>query len=132
MLNGASYFRTVKKGNLTVFNASLYEINKAIQAENWKESPLEAIVPEQYHEFLPLISKVLADLYPPHRPGIDHEVRLLVGESPIWEPLYSTSRTELVVFNELLEDNISKGFIRQSSSPFAAPVSFGKKPGRGL
>jgi hypothetical protein len=75
MLNGASFFRTVKKGRLTVFKASLHDINKAIEANDLKEHPLEEIIPKQYHEFLPLFNKVLADRLPPHRPGIDHEVR---------------------------------------------------------
>jgi hypothetical protein len=61
MLNGASFFRTVKKRKLRVFKASLYDINKAIEAKDLKERPLEEIVPEQYHEFLPLCSTVLAD-----------------------------------------------------------------------
>jgi hypothetical protein len=38
----------------------------------------------------------------------------------------------LVVLKEWLEENLSKGFIRQSSSPFPAPVLFAKKPGGGL
>jgi hypothetical protein len=42
------------------------------------------------------------------------------------------SRAELVVLTEWLEENMSKGFIRQSSSPLAAPVLFAKKPGGGL
>jgi hypothetical protein len=42
------------------------------------------------------------------------------------------SRAELIVLKEWLEENMSKGFIRQSSSPFAAPVLFAKKPGGGL
>jgi hypothetical protein len=54
MLNGASFFRTVKKGKLTVFKASLYDINKAIVAKDLQERPLEEIVPKQYHDFLPL------------------------------------------------------------------------------
>jgi len=53
MLNGASFFRTVKKGKLAVFKATLYDINKAIEAKNLNEHPLKEIVPEQYHEFLP-------------------------------------------------------------------------------
>jgi len=109
--------------------ASLYDINKAIEAKDLKECPIEEIVPEQYHEFLPLFNMVLADRLPPHRPGIDHEVQLKDGETPTWGRLYSMSRTELVVLKEWLEENISKGFIRQSSSPFAAPVLFAKKPG---
>jgi hypothetical protein len=42
------------------------------------------------------------------------------------------SRTELVVLKEWLEENMSKGFIQHTSSPFAAPVLFAKKPGGGL
>jgi len=132
MVNGASFFRIVKKGKLMLFKASLHDINKAIETKDLKQRPLEEVIPEQYHEFLPLFNKVLADRLPPHRPGIDHEVRLEDGETPTWGPLYSMSRTELIVLKEWLEKNMSKGFIRQSSSPFAAPVLFAKKPGGGL
>jgi hypothetical protein len=62
MLNGSSFFRTVKKSTLTIFKASLYDINKAIEGKALKERPPEEIVPEQYHEFLPLFSKALADM----------------------------------------------------------------------
>jgi len=132
MLNGGSFFRTVKKGNLKLFKASLYDIGKAIEAKDLKERSLKEIIPEQYREFLTLFNQVLADRLPPHRPGIDHEVRLKDGETPMWGPLYSMSRAELVVLKEWLEENMSKGFIRQSSSPFAAPVLFAKKPEGGL
>jgi hypothetical protein len=132
MLNGASFFRTVKKGKLTVFKASLYDINKAIEAKDLKECPLEEVVPKQYHKFLPLFNKVLAVRLPPHQPGIDHEVQLKEGETPTWGPLYSMSRAELVIWKEWVEENMSKGFIWQSSSPFAAPVLFAMKPGGGL
>jgi len=37
MLNGSSFFRTVKKGKLKVFKASLYDINKAIETKDLKE-----------------------------------------------------------------------------------------------
>jgi hypothetical protein len=65
-LNGASSFRTVKKGRLTVFKPLLYDINKAIEAKDVKQRPLEWIDPEQYHEFLPLFNMVQADRLPPH------------------------------------------------------------------
>jgi hypothetical protein len=107
MLNGSSFFRTVKRGKLTLFKASLYDINKAIEAKGLKECPLEESVPEQYHELLPLFNKILADRLPPHRPGIDHEVRLKEGETPTWGPLYSMSRAELIVLKEWLEENMS-------------------------
>jgi len=132
MLNGASFFRTVKRGKLTIFKASLYDINKAIEVKDLKEKPLEEVIPKQYHEFLPLFSKVLADKLPPHRPNVDHEVRLKEGEVPSWGPLYKMSREELVAMKEWLEDNMTKGFIRQSSLPYAAPCLFVKKSDGGL
>jgi hypothetical protein len=66
MLYGASFFRTVKKGKIKVFKALLYDINQPIEAMELKQRPLEEIIPEQYHEFLPLFNKVLADRLPPH------------------------------------------------------------------
>jgi len=94
MLNGSSFFRTFRKGKLKVFQASVYDINKAIEAKDLKERPLEEIVPKQYHEFLPLFNKVFADRLPPHRPGIDHKVQLKEGETPTLGPLRSMSRAE--------------------------------------
>jgi hypothetical protein len=132
MLNGASFFRTVTKGRLTVFKALLSDINEGIEGKDLKERPLEKSVPEQYHEFLPMFNPVLADRLPPHQPGIDHEVRLKDGETPTWGPLYSMSRAELVVLKEWLEENMSKEFIWQSLSMFAALVLFAKKPGSEL
>jgi len=38
------------------------------------------------------------------------------------------SRAELVTLKEWVEENMSKGFILQSSSPFAAPFPFAKTP----
>jgi len=132
MLNGSLFFWTVKKGKLKVFKASLYDINNAIEAEELKEQPLEDIVPAQYHEFLHVFNPALVDHLPPHQPGIDHKVRLKDGETPLWGPLYSMSRTELEVLIEWLKENMSKGFIRQSSSPFVAPGLLAKKRDRGL
>jgi hypothetical protein len=42
------------------------------------------------------------------------------------------SREELVVMKEWLEDNMTKGFIRQSSSPYVAPSLMAKMPDGGL
>jgi hypothetical protein len=63
---------------------------------------------------------------------IDYEVHLKDGETPTWRPLYSMSKAELVVLKEWFEENMSKGFIRHSSSPFAVLVLFTKKQDGGL
>jgi hypothetical protein len=42
------------------------------------------------------------------------------------------SLNELKVLKKYLDENLSKGFIRASSSPVASPVIFVKKPRGGL
>ena len=113
MLNEASFCRTACKGRLLVFKAFLYNIIIPIEDKDLKKHPLEEIIPKQYHEVLPLFSKVVADRLLPHRPGIDHDVPLNEGESPMWGPLYSMSRAELVVLKDWLEETMLKGFICQ-------------------
>lgn len=49
---------------------------------------MEEIIPQQYHEFLLLVSQVLADQLLPDRPGIDYKLRLMQAETPSWAPLY--------------------------------------------
>jgi len=124
------FFQTGKKGKLKVFKASLYDIDKAIDAENLKERPLGVIVTIQYLQLLPTFNKVLANRLPPHRPGIARDVCLKFSKTPSWGPLYAMSRAELVVLKESLEENMSKGFIWQSSSHFAPPVLIAKKGDR--
>jgi hypothetical protein len=87
MLNNLSFFSTVKLGKLVLFMASRYDINKAIEAKDLKEKPLEEVIPKQYHQFLPLFNKVLADRLQPHRHNINHEVRLREGKVPSWGPV---------------------------------------------
>jgi hypothetical protein len=129
MLNGASFFRTVKRGKHTLINASFNDINKAIENKECQEKPLEEVFPKQYHELLPLFGTVLADKLPPHRRNVDHGVGLKEGETPSRGPLYKMSRQELIVMKEWLEDNMTKEFIRQSSSLYTAPCLCAKKTG---
>jgi hypothetical protein len=79
-----------------------------------------------------VFNEVLADQCPRHRPGIVHTVRLKDVETPKWGQLYLTSSAELVILKEWLEQNLSQGFVCESSSPFAAPDSIAKKPHGGL
>jgi len=132
IFTGSPLIPTVKKGKWTIFDTSQYDITKDIEVKHLKEWPLEKIVPKQYHEFLPLIGRVMTGRLPPPRPGIDYEVRSKKGKAQGWEPLYSISRVELSVLKGWLEDNLLNDFIQQSSSPIAAPALSAKKPDGGL
>jgi len=91
-----------------------------------KELDLREYISAEYHEFLPLFSEALAKNLPPHQP-YDHKIPLREGFTPPFSPLYTMSRTELQTLKEWLEENMSKGFIRASSSPMASPIPFVKK-----
>jgi len=56
MLNESSSFRTVKNGKLVVFKVSCYDINRAIEAKDLKERPLEEIVPKHIMSSFPCLA----------------------------------------------------------------------------
>ena len=84
------------------------------------------MVPSQYHDFLPLFTKKGADKLPPHR-YVDHEIPLEADKKPPMGRMYSMSATELQEIRKWIEENLSKGFIRASSSSCASPILFVKK-----
>jgi hypothetical protein len=83
-------------------------------------------VPVEYHKFLPLFSEAEANKLPPHCP-YNHRIPLKEEFTPPFGSIYSLSRTELKALKKWLEENLSKGFIRASSSPAGAPILFVKK-----
>ena len=105
---------------------TVYEIDQALKDPAPATPDLATLVPAPYHDFLPLFQKSLADKLPPHRP-YDHVIPLKEGFTPPFGPLYSLSHNELKALREWLDDNLSKGFIRASSSPAGAPILFVKK-----
>src|SRR5690606_9842094 len=112
---------------LEVFSLTLYEIKKALQdAPDQARKDLKELVPQEYHAYLDLFDESNADHLPPHRP-YDHWISLKDSNTaPPFSPMYSMSHNELEVVRKYIEDNMSKGFIRSSSSPAGAPVLFVK------
>jgi hypothetical protein len=113
-------------GKVEQFALSLYEINTALAKEDDNKPGIRTIVPPEYHDYLKIFEKANADKLPPHRPS-DHTIRLTDGFKPPFGPLYSLSRPELEELKCWLDENLSKGFIRTSSSPAATPILFVKK-----
>jgi hypothetical protein len=113
-------------GKVEQFTLSLYEINTALAKEDDKKPDIHTIVPPEYHDYLKIFEKANADKLPPHRPS-DHTIPLTDGVKPPFGPLYSLSHPELEELKHWLDKNLSKGFIRTSSSPAAAPILFVKK-----
>ena len=84
-------------------------------------------IPEVYHEFLDVFSKEASNRLPEHRP-YDLKIDMEDGASLPSGPIYSLSEPEQLALREYIQDNLSKGHIRSSSSPgglsvISVPVS---------
>src|SRR6266516_2610558 len=103
-----------RKDSSTVFAISMADIEKALRPK-LKTDPRK-VLPPQYHRWLEVFSKEQADRLPPHRPGVDHEIRLEKDSSgrdePVpWGPLYGMSREELLVLRKTITELLDKNFI---------------------
>lgn len=90
------------------------------------EPPKLSGVPLEYHEFVDVFDKGKASQLPPHRP-YDLMIDLEDGAAPPLGTIYSLSPIELEALQKFLDENISSGLLRSSSSPHGAPVLFVKK-----
>ena len=105
----------------------------AREREKTKEAEVrpELVVPKAYHSYLDVFSKEAADELPNHSES-DHHITLTEDPGTRISPLYSMSRDELELVQNYISDNLSKGFIVNSTAQFASPVLFVRKPGGGL
>ena len=108
LVGASAFLRMAKKERLQIFSLSLYDINRALDPKTIEEGRLEELIPEEYHEFLPLFQEVAARELPPHRTH-DHTIPLKEGFEPPFGPIYSLSRVELETLKAWLEDNLNKG-----------------------
>src|SRR5271168_4136136 len=90
------------------------------------ETPDLSHIPEEYHDFADVFSKIKADILAPHQP-YDLKINLEEGASPPVGPMYSLSQSELGTLREFIEGNLRIGFICPTTSPHGAPVLFIKK-----
>ena len=91
-----------------------------------EEEKIKRLLPKEYHDFVPLFKKAVADVLPLHW-QYDYKIILKEGFTPLFGPIYLLSISELNALREWLEENLSKGFIRASSSLVGVPILFVKK-----
>src|SRR6266566_2610671 len=124
-IGAAAFLRASKKPGTTTTALSLYEIKNAL-GETTKKEDWRSKVPKEYHGFYKMFDEEFSKALPPRRP-YDHTIPIKEGNEPPFGALYGMSQEELKALKEYIEDNMTKGFIRASSSPAGAPVLFVKK-----
>ncbi|KAL0152827.1 hypothetical protein M9458_051867, partial [Cirrhinus mrigala] len=88
-------------------------------------------IPADYQDLLEAFSRTKATLLPPHRPG-DCAIDLLPDSTPPRGRIYPLSQPESEAMNSYIQEELAKGFIRPSTSPFSAGFFFVKKKDGGL
>ena len=138
IISSASLKKIIRrKESVQIFAMSLYDINKALethtpnlqkteQAEPPDYKRLKSLIPPEYHSFLPLFCKPIANKLRLHRP-YNHRICLKEGFEPPFGPLHSLVRHQLEACKKWIKENLDKGFIRASSSLAGAPILFVKK-----
>jgi hypothetical protein len=123
LIGAAPFSHLLKQPDVQLFQLDITQFLDFPDQNN----PDLSTVPEEYHEFAQVFSQEESDKLPEHRP-YDHKIPLQPDKTPPYGPIYSLSPEELKVLRQYLEDNLRKGFIRNSQSPCAAPILFVKKP----
>jgi hypothetical protein len=83
-------------------------------------------------EIIKVVSE-FPDVFPRDLPGmppkrkVEFAIELLPGTAPIFKRTYRVSRLELVELKKQIDELSEKGYIRPSTSPWAAPVLFVEK-----
>ncbi|EED13510.1 gag/polymerase/env polyprotein, putative [Talaromyces stipitatus ATCC 10500] len=136
MIRGNGFHRLVQQKKSQIFFTSLYEIDKIVEdkkipEEKLEEEEIRKKLPAYLKDFVDVFSKHESDKLPPHRP-YDYKIELEKPNELSYNPLYKISRDELEAAREYIIDNLNKGFLEPSSSPFAAPIIMASKPGGGL
>jgi transposase InsO family protein len=130
------HFNMYRKDN-EVFVTSLYEIDRIIsEKETLEEDKVTAEeicqkLPAAYASYVDVFSKVASNQLPPHR-LYDHKIQLEAANTLGYSPLYQHTAEELKALKQHLIENLGKGFVESSQTPFGSPVLFVKKPNGGL
>ena len=129
---GANAFHhEMMRSDSEFFQTSIYEIDQIIRDKMLKEDEetldlIKRKLPGIHRDYADVFSKSESDQIPPHR-IYDHKIQLEAPLPNAFSPLYRQSTEELKATKQYLLENLEKGFIVNSSSPFASPILFVKK-----
>ena len=112
---------------------TMKQVNKLDRAkhDDWKSFEKEIAdesheIPKEYQDFRDLFKhdKTITAL-PKHQPW-DHEIKLMKGHEndTVNLKMYPLSRAQEITLKEYIDENLAKGFIRESTSPWGFPILF--------
>ncbi|RAL58881.1 hypothetical protein DID88_009301 [Monilinia fructigena] len=117
-----AHLRKISEADVSKFLTGKPELSDAEIRQKlplWLQDKLPAFLPRH------------ADTLPPRR-AWDHKIELMPGKELPYFKNRPLSPLELEVVRKWIDDNLSKGFIRESRSRSAAPLLLAAKPGGGV
>jgi len=92
-----------------------------------KKRKLEEMVPQEYHGYLDVFEEEEQTKLPPHRPGVDLDIKLEEGQGLPVKKIYALSQDELEELWNYIKQNEERGWIRETYSDGGSPIRFVKK-----
>jgi len=91
-----------------------------------KKRKLEEMVPQEYHGYLDIFEEEEQTKLPPHRPGVDLDIKLEEGQGLPVKKIYALSQDELEELWNYIKQNGERGWIRETYSDRGSPIMFVK------
>jgi transposase InsO family protein len=128
--SGQLYF-SPPVSRISSFPTSVQSLSVATITNNLHLNQDEILsLPSQLRSFADVFTVANLQSLPPVRPHFDLKIQLKDGCTPPFGGLYNLSESERRQLRSYIDENLSKGFIRLSSSPAAAPIFFVKTDGK--
>ncbi|GJP52310.1 hypothetical protein CLOM_g11436 [Closterium sp. NIES-68] len=127
LLSARQIKKSLKDPTAQFFLCYLHQISQSLSIP---PSPPVSNDPPEIQQLLSEFKDVFPSDLPPGLPPkrtVDHRICLQPGSEPTVRATYRMSTAELQEVQKQLEELLDKGFIRVSSSPYAAPILFVKK-----
>ena len=96
-----------------------------------KSSQSANSLPNSLRNYLDIFSAANTKKLAPYH-DINIAIKLLLGKEPLYRLIYPLLQTKLAALRDFLEENLAKGFIRESKSPIGTPILFIPKKDRSL
>ncbi|TKA44817.1 hypothetical protein B0A49_13660, partial [Cryomyces minteri] len=84
----------------------------------------KSTIPQEYQKYTTLFKEDLPSEALPKHQTWDHDIPLVEGTTPAFQKIYPMNEEQLKALREYLDENLKKGFIRESKSPAAYPLFF--------
>ena len=129
MIGAAAFMHASKQNGSQCFSLHLSDPLLSAKSTTLSDkTPNLSEIPEEYHDYADVFSESEASKLAPHRP-YDLKIDLEDGATPPpISAMYSLSPSELESLRNFVDENLTRGFIRATSSLHSAPVLFVQKP----